>query len=305
MPVPGSARTEQLAMLAVALSGAAWGFFWIPLRALDHAGVTGIWAIVLFYALPLVLLLPLIGLRGARFLQDGWTLHIAGLLAGSALVLYAGALVFTDVVRALIFFYLTPIWSTLLARFVIGEAIVPLRWGTIALGGIGMAFLLRFEDGLGDALNMGDAMGLASGVIWAMAAVWIKSSKSVSGIDFTLSQFLWGSLAAVCLIGVPLDGASGAMPDVATIGAVLIWMVPVALIVVIPPSFAIMWGATILSPGLISILFMTEISAGAITAAIWADEPFGWREIAGVVIITGAGLLEPVAQMFRPRRAQA
>ncbi|MBT4890684.1 MAG: hypothetical protein HON65_14135, partial [Rhodospirillales bacterium] len=37
---------------------------------------------------------------------------------------------------------------------------------------------------------------------------------------------------------------------------------------------------------------MTEISVGTITAAIWADESFGFQEIAGVILITGAGLLE-------------
>ena len=49
-----------------------------------------------------------------------------------------------------------------------------------------------------------------------------------------------------------------------------------------------------ISPGLLPIIFMTEISAGAITAAIWAGEPFGAREIAGVILITSAGLIEPL-----------
>ena len=37
---------------------------------------------------------------------------------------------------------------------------------------------------------------------------------------------------------------------------------------------------------------MTEVSVGAISAAILTDEPFGMREILGVGLITAAGLTE-------------
>jgi len=54
----------------------------------------------------------------------------------------------------------------------------------------------------------------------------------------------------------------------------------------------------------VGLLFMTEVSVGAITAAIWAGEPFGWRELAGVVLISMAGLSEyfyyPVLRRLLP-----
>ena len=39
---------------------------------------------------------------------------------------------------------------------------------------------------------------------------------------------------------------------------------------------------------------MTEISVGAGSAALLTDEPFGTREILGIVLISTAGLLEAV-----------
>ena len=48
-----------------------------------------------------------------------------------------------------------------------------------------------------------------------------------------------------------------------------------------------------------AVLFMTEISAAAITAAIWAGEPFGIREVSGVILISAAGIFEPVLNLFR------
>ncbi len=292
-------QTEHLAMLAVAFSGFAWGLFWIPLRALDQAGITGVWAIVLFYLLPALCLTPLFVLRRHQILRAGWSLHIAGFLAGLSLVLYAGALIFTDVVRALLLYYLTPLWSTLLARLLIGETITRARWGTIVLAFAGLLLILRVDEGIDSStFGPGDWMGLASGLVWAMAAVWMKHDDGGDGVNFTLSYFAWGSLAALALTLLPLEGAT-APPDWPTIESVLPWILPVAILLVIPPAFAIMWGATLLSPGLLSILFMAEISSGAITATIWAGEPFGLREVVGILVITAAGLLEPVLRFRR------
>ena len=46
---------------------------------------------------------------------------------------------------------------------------------------------------------------------------------------------------------------------------------------------------------------MTEISVATVTAAIWAGEPFGLREIVGVVLISSAGLAEslPLPRAWR------
>ncbi|MGV2975216.1 DMT family transporter [Roseibium alexandrii] len=293
-------NTEHLAMVAVAISGLAWGLFWIPLRALDDHGISGVWAIVLFYLLPTLLLMPVILLRTRHLLQGGWSLHIAGIFAGVALVLYAGSLVFTDIVRALLFYYLTPLWSTLLTRIVIGEAITRARWGTIGLALIGLLLILRIDAGFGGALGPGDWMGLASGLVWAIAAVWMKSDTNGNSLDFALSYFIWGSVAALALTVLP-HGGSTPPPDWQTIRAVLPWIVPVIVLLVIPPALAVMWGATVLSPGVLAILFMTEISAGTLTAAYWANEPFGIREIAGVALITSAGIFEPALKACRSK----
>ncbi len=293
-----NAHLRTLAITTVAVSGFLWGLFWIPLRALDQAGISGVWAIALFHLLPTVLLLPLMGARLRSIWAAGWPLHAGGMLAGTAMVCYAGALVYTDVVRALLFYYLTPIWSTLLARLVLDEAITRLRWGTMALGALGLFILLDLHQGLQLSINAGDLMGLVAGLVWAVAAVFLRRNDGVAGLDYGLSYFFWGSLAALALLAAPLatEGAS-TVPKLSVLWQVLPWMVPVALILIIPPSFGAIWGAKLLSPGLVGILFMTEISAGTLTASWLTDEPFGVQQIAGLVLITSAGLMESLKQV--------
>ena len=72
---------ENWAKLACAYSGLVWGLFWIPVRALDASGISGLWAIALFYVIPFSLTLPLIVYRWRTTLAGGWYLQALGSLA--------------------------------------------------------------------------------------------------------------------------------------------------------------------------------------------------------------------------------
>ena len=82
-------------------------------------------------------------------------------------------------------------------------------------------------------------------------------------------------------------------------------MIPLALVLIIPAGFAVIYGPTQLNPGIAGILFMVEIGVGTVTASIMTDEPFGWRELLGVAMITAAALVEPVRDLLRYRREKA
>jgi len=300
-----------LAKLACAYSGVVWGLFWIPLRALDGSGITGAWATVLFYLVPAVLFLPIALWRWRAIVAGGWGLQLTGLVTGTAVVLYADGLVYTEVIRAMLLYYMTPVWSTLLARLILNEPITAVRWLAIALGLSGMLVILGFDPSIDPSIdsgvplprNVGDWMALAGGFCWAIAAVRMRSDTRSSAIEFTSLHFLLGAPVALLIALLPLAGAHNA-PDAATAAGVLPWLVPTLLVVVVTGSFAAMWGASHLSPGIVGILFMTEISVGTATAAIWAGEPFGAREIIGVVLITAAGLAESVLDLLKWWRAR-
>ncbi len=262
-------RTETLAKLACAYSGVVWGLFWIPLRALDSSGITGAWATVLFYLVPAVLFLPIALWRWRAILAGGWGLQLTGLVTGTAVVLYADGLIYTEVIRAMLLYYMTPVWSTLLARLVLNEPITAVRWLAIALGLSGMLVIFGIDVGAPLPRNVGDWMALAGGFCWAIAAVRMRSDTKNSAIEFTSLHFLLGAPVAVLIALLPLAGAHTA-PDAATAAGVLPWLVPTLVIIVVTGSFAALWGASRLNPGIVGILFMTEISVGTATAAIWA-----------------------------------
>ena len=102
--------------------------------------------------------------------------------------------------------------------------------------------------------NVGDWMALAGGFCWAIAAVRMRGDTKSSAIEFTSLHFLLGAPVAVLIALLPLAGAHE-LPDAATAAAVLPWLVPTLVIVVVTGSFAAMWGASRLNPGIVGILF--------------------------------------------------
>ena len=119
-PLPAS--KETIAKLACAFAGVAWGLFWLPLRAMDQAGITGAWATVMIYVIPLACALPLLFWRRRSIIEGGLLMQMIGLVAGIGLVLYADALIYTQVIKAMLLFYLTfclgffSLWERLLSR---------------------------------------------------------------------------------------------------------------------------------------------------------------------------------------------
>ncbi len=278
------------ASLACAYSGVAWGLFWIPLRGMDRAGVTAAWATVLFYAIPLVLFLPWILRNWRRVVYGGWLLHGIGIATGAALAFYSNAFLYTEVVRGLVLYYTTPVWSLLLARLLLGEGITAARILAILFGVSGMLVMFGVDLGFPWPKNVGDWMALIGALIWAVAAVLLRKDDGSRSMEICAVYFFYGVIAALVLALSPMAGEIEA-PTWQSIVDVLPWTIPIAVIV-LPGAYAAFWGAPHLNPGVVGLLFMTELSVGGITAAIWANEPLGVRELTGISLITLAGLSE-------------
>jgi drug/metabolite transporter (DMT)-like permease len=293
-----ASNPETLAKIACTAAGALWGLYWIPLRAVNEAGIRGSWATALFYLAPFVIMLPFGLLRWRRILTAGWPLQCIGITAALALVFYSNAFLYTDVIRAVLLYYLTPIWSALLARVWLKEAITQERIIAIGLGVAGLYIILNSGSGFPAPQNAGDWMGLISGLIWALTANVMRRESRQYTFDVLLMWFFWASVFALVVALMPVLDRP-AVPQTRSIINVLPWFIPVVLLMIIPGFYAITWGVPLLNPGTVGILFMTEISTGAFSAAVLTDEPFGTREIVGVGLITAAGLTETVVPRFR------
>tara|TARA_B100000989_G_scaffold129699_1_gene96336 strand:+ start:1124 stop:2026 length:903 start_codon:yes stop_codon:yes gene_type:complete len=288
--------TQIIAKFACLYAGAIWGIFWIPLRAINEVGISGLWSSAIWFVVPTIILLPISFHRWRSIKSGGFRLQITAILSGLTLFLYTLAFLYTDVVRAMLLFYLTPIWSTLMAAFVLGESITLSRVIAIVLAALGMLIIFGLGLNIPIPNNIGDWLGLCSGITWAITVVRIRKYESESATDMTIGFFFWCAVMAltICLVLAPHNA-----PSFGQMQPTLVWLFPFMAIIVIPGAFASLWGPKFVSPGLASLLMMTEIIFGSITAALFANEPFGLREITGVMLIASASLVEPLHELIR------
>ena len=287
---------ENRAKLACLYAGAVWGLFWIPLRALEDVGLHGLWVTVVYFVVPTLCLLPVGIWRWKHFKVGGFQLQITAIVSGGALLLYSTSIVYTEVVRAMLLFYLTPIWGTILARIFLGDAITPMRILTIAIAIIGMLTIFGLGVQFPLPQNIGDWMGIGSGIMWAIAMVRLRVDQDISAIDMTLGFFFWSLIFSV--LAAVLLAPSYVPSFTQTLPAMPLLLIFMALLI-FPGTYASLWGPKFLSPGVVGLLFMTEIVVGSISVALLAGEPFGIREVVGIILIAGASLLEPLVSIFK------
>lgn len=272
---------------AVAVAAAFWGLWWLPVRWLDRSGLPGDWATLALNASALAILMPYLWTRRRWLARAGVGLWLAGLLYGVMMALWNHALIVGEVVRVVLLFCLAPIWSTLLALFILRARIGPMRALSIVLGLAGAAVILGFEGGVPMPRSEGDWFGLVAGLVFAFSATFARESGAGGGFEMTILSFAGGMLFGLLL---------AMLSPVAPTGREMLEAIPLAVAIalcgMLPITWLVLLGATHLDPGRVSILLLLEVAASAISAAILTDEPFGWRETIGCVMILLAGLAE-------------
>ena len=292
--------SSTFASTAVFVSASAWGLYWIPLRYLETIGLEGTWPIAMIN-FPAALLL--IGIVLSRWEKNRHQIRLAwaiGLFTGLAFTFYATGLLFSSVVRVTLFYYLTPIWATLIGMVWLGEKATWQRWAAIAIGLVGLAFLV--SGGGSMPLNIGDFFGFLSGVTWAIGGALIMRFGSVPLESSTMAQLTVTSVAAL-LLGALTVGFH--VPEPSAIVSALPLSVLVSVLVLLPSLWVIFWASKILFPGRVGLLMMTEVLVAVLTAALFLpEETMSTREWTGAVLILGACLTE-VLLSPRLEKAQA
>ena len=166
----------------------------------------------------------------------------------------------------------------------------------MALALFGMLVLFGLGEVMPIPKNAGDWMGLVAGLFWAITTVRLRMHEDQPAIDLTIGFFVWGLVLSTMLAFLL---APSGLPTIEQSRTVLPMLLLFVFFAIIPGTYASLWGLKYLNPGVSGLLFMTEIAVGALSVALLAGEPFGVRELAGVLLIATASLIEPLMMMRR------
>ncbi|NMK50222.1 DMT family transporter [Achromobacter sp. Bel] len=288
-----------------------WGFQQIAIKLVagDIAPIMQIGLRSTFAAL--VLAVVVWRAEGLRALRDGTALPglIVGLLFASEFLFVAQGLLYTTASHMSVFLYTAPIFAALGLHWLLPEErMQPLQWlgVAIAFGGIAVAFLGKpSHTAQAGAANMllGDAMGLAAGLLWGATTVAIrKTSLSEAAPSKTLLYQM--GVAAVGLLAYAAATDQGAIRYTQ---AAVLSVAFQSVVVALSSYLAWFWLLRRYLASRLSILsFMTPLF-GVSFGVLILDEPLDPGFVVGAaLVLSGITLVsggEVIRNLLRRRRA--
>ncbi len=297
-PPPPPADADTWPTLAILASTLLWGTWWIPLRKLDALGFGSIWSTASGLMVPLLVMLPVLFIHRRRIASGGWPLILGAFFFACAIAMYAEGILRGQVARVILLFYLTPVWSTLLARFMLNQPITGRRILTLLFGLTGMLVILEVDNTSPLPRDMGEWLGLASGVAWGLAMAYTQRMPTHPVADKVALQFIFAVLIFASLTAIPGGREWSTAFDITA--TTLCWLLGFAFIWNLPVVWLTFYGGSKIEPGRVAILLMMEVAIGIATASLFTDEPFGPREFTGAILIMAAGVTEFV-RVKKPR----
>ena len=284
--MPSIPLQRTLAIASLVYAATLWGLVWYPYRLLDQAGVSGIASGFFSYATPL-LLLGWLHVRALRAARGHWLwLSALGLAAGWTNLAYVLAVLEGEVVRVLLLFYLSPLWTVLFARVLLHEKLNRAGWAVMALAA-GGALVMLWQPGEWPLPgHRAEWLGLSAGVMFAASNV---ISRHLDGVaEGAKSVSVWAGVVVLAVIGLALRPAELDFMATAATGT---WLLLIGIGFAIGSmTYAVQHGLARVPANQAIVIFLFELVVAAIAAYFLSDERMGVQEWVGAVMIITASL---------------
>lgn len=260
-----------------------WGVVWYPSRLLEAAGMQGSWLTLVSYGAAFVVFIPFAASRlgGVRRQPvDSLVLLVA---AGWANVAFVLAVLEGEVVRVVLLFYLSPVWTVLLGRWLLHEHLT-LR--TVLMVGLGLAgaLVMLWDPKIGRVpLNDADLLAISAGFAFAVNNVMTRRITSL-GVR-AKTHIAWLGVVLVSLVVITIHAPEVPQASQAT------WWGAIALGLggFLLSTLAVVYGVSNMPVQRSAVIMLFELIVGAASAWWLANEAVGWEEwIGGALILTAA-----------------
>ncbi len=283
--MPSIPLQRTLALSSLIYAATLWGLVWYPYRLLDQAGVGGIASGLFSYGTPL-LLIGWLHARSLHAARGRWRwLAALGLAAGWTNLAYVLAVLEGEVVRVVLLFYLSPLWTVLFARFLLHEKLNRAGWAVMALAA-GGAIAMLWQPGewpLPD--SRAEWLGLSAGVMFAASNVISRHLEGVA--EGAKSMSVWIGVVSLASVGLVLKPAE---LDFIGVVAPATWALLIGIGVAIGSmTYAVQYGLARVPANQAIVILLFELVVAAVAAYLLSDERMGLQEwIGGAMIITAS-----------------
>jgi drug/metabolite transporter (DMT)-like permease len=280
---------QNVLPVAGALSGIlVWGLMWYPYRVLQAAGVSGTLATLITFMLALLCGMILFPLELRQLHRAGRWAVLLVLSAGWTNVSYVLSVLYGEVMRVLLLFYLAPLWTILFSYWLLGERLNRYGYLVMFLSFSGAVIMLwEPQRGMPLPVNFAEWMGLSAGIAFALSNVVSRRAAHLSLQVKSYSVWLGTSLLTVLL----LLWQGGLADRLQAINAQDWLLLGILGVVICSSTFALQYAIANLSANRAIILFLFELVVAAISSYFLAHEVMQPRDWLGALLIVSASLM--------------
>lgn len=282
------ASKQKIAAVSSLLLGATtWGLVWYPYRLLEQAGVSGALSSFATYLLPLLAGIVIFRRQLGGIAEHRGMLLAIGLTSGWTNLAYVLAILHGEVMRVLLLFYLSPLWTVILSRLLLGER--PNFHGYLVMG---MAFsgaaVMLWQPSLGVPLPANDAewLALSAGLMFAASNVLSRRGREIP-VDLK-SLGVWAGVSLLSLLALLAYPGQAAVPGGLTANG---WGMLAGIgVLIFLVTVTVQFGLSHTPANQAIVIFLFELVVAAISSYFLAAESLNLREWAGGAMIVAAGL---------------
>jgi drug/metabolite transporter (DMT)-like permease len=279
-----SKSSQTAPVLALLWAATFWGSMWYPLRLLEAAGLNGLWTTWVIFAAAAVPGLLLAWPARRELLDQPGLLLLIAFANGWLNTAFVLAMLEGNVVRVLLLFYLSPLWSTLLAWWWLGERPHATGIATLALAMVG-AVIMLWDPATGWPWpqSQADWLAISSGLGFSVSNVLVRRLHHLS-LPLKSAVIWWG---VVLVAGGWLLAVGDPLPVIslsAWLGALALGLVGIFTVVL-----AIVYGVARMPVHRSAVILLFELVSGTISSQLLTEEVVSlWEWLGGGLIVLAA-----------------
>jgi drug/metabolite transporter (DMT)-like permease len=259
----------------------------MPLRGLEGLGMSGLAMIAVAAGAAALTLVPFTLRRRAAFRgRGGVGLLLIFLLGGYATLAFSTALVYGDVVRVMVLFYLLPVWGVAGGYWFLHERVGKGRLVAVACALLGALLVLGGPSALHGSISVMDLLAVSSGLAFAGNNLVFRARQELPIVSKANAMLLGSSVLALLGLLLGLQSTAGVTP--LGVG----WAMAYGIGWLLFATLAGQFGVTHLEAGRSSVIIIIELLAAVASAVLVGGERMAPLEMAGGALILAAAVLE-------------
>ena len=277
----------SLAIASLLFSASLWGLIWYPIRLLEEAGMSAVWSSLVMYVAAGCLVVPVLWRQYAIISQHRTDLLLLAIAAGITNVAFLVALTEGEIMRVMLLFYLSPLWTVLLGRWWLKESLslAAILMLVVAMSG-SVVMLWNAEIGFPWPHERADWLALIASVAFSVNNVQARKLGHVP-MQVKTSIIWWGVvITSLCVLWTQ----SASLPDV----SMTVWASAWALgwLGIVAMTVAVLYGVANMPVYKSSVIMLFELVIAAIAAWWLTDEVMSLQEWygGGLILLAAYGI---------------